>query len=73
MVDMAARVLLFQHAINNISDSTSLNDYINTDIRPKNHKILKDELMMITNSDFKNIVIDIAEARCIVNGNITAS
>jgi hypothetical protein len=73
MVNMAARVLLFQHAVNNISDTTSLKDYITTDIMPKNHKILKDELMMIANSDFKDVVIDIAEARCIVNGNVTAS
>jgi hypothetical protein len=73
MVNMAARVLLFQHAVANVSDSTPLSSYINSDIMPKNHKILKDELMMITNSDFKDIVIDIAEARCIVNGNVTAS
>ena len=73
MVNMAARVLLFQHAVANVSDSTPLSSYINSDIMPKNHKILKDELMMIANSDFKDVVIDIAEARCIVNGNVTAS
>jgi hypothetical protein len=73
MVNMAARVLLFQHAVANVSDSTPLSNYVNGDIMPKNHKILKDELIMIANSDFKDVVIDIAEARCIVNGNVTAS
>jgi hypothetical protein len=37
------------------------------------HKIFKNELMMIRKSDFKDIVPIMAEAMCIVNGNVTAS
>jgi hypothetical protein len=70
---MAARVLLYQHANANVSDSTPLSNFINEDVRPTTHRIFKDELMMIANLDFKGIVPLMAEAMCIVNGNVTAS
>jgi hypothetical protein len=73
MFNMAARVLLYQHANANVSDSTPLSNFINEDVRPATHRIFKDELMMIANSDFKGIVPLMAEAMCIVNGNVTAS
>ena len=73
MFNMAARVLLYQHANANVSDSIPLSNFINEDVRPATHRIFKDELMMIANSDFKGIVPLMAEAMCIVNGNVTAS
>lgn len=73
MFDMAARVLLYQHANVNVTDSTGFSNYINDDKRPAVHKIFKDEIMMISNPDFKGIVPIMAEAMCVVNGNVTAS
>ena len=73
MFNMAARVLLYQHANANVSDSTPLSNFINEDVRPAMHRIFKEELMMIANADFKGIVPLMAEAMCIVNGNVTAS
>ena len=73
MFDMAARVLLYQHAAANISDSRQISDFLLEDVRPDTHRIFKDEIMMISKSDFKGIVPLMAEAMCIVNGNVTAS
>lgn len=73
MFNLASRVLLYQHANANISETTSISDYINEDARPNTHRIFKDEIMMISNADFKGIVPLMAEAMCIVNGNVTAS
>ena len=73
MFDLAARVLLYQHANANISDITDIGYYINQDVRPSTHRIFKNEIMMISNPDFKDIVPLMAEAMCIVNGNVTAS
>jgi hypothetical protein len=73
MFDMAAKVLLYQHANSNISDSRPISDFLLEDARPDTHRIFKDEIMMISKADFKGIVPLMAEAMCIVNGNVTAS
>lgn len=71
--DMAARVLLYQHANANASNVEELDKFVLKQHQPKIHKIFKDEFMMISNSDFKEIVPLMAEAMCIMNGNVTAS
>jgi hypothetical protein len=73
MFEMAAKVLLYQHANANVSDSRPLSEFILEDARPDTHRIFKDEIMMISGADFKGIVPLMAEAMCIVNGNVTAS
>lgn len=72
MFEMAARVLLYQYVNDNMS-GTDVKYFLTEDARPNTHRIFKDELMMISKSDFKGIVPLMAEAMCIVNGNVTAS
>jgi hypothetical protein len=72
MFEMAARVLLYQYVNDNISEK-DVKYFLTEDVRPNTHRIFKDELMMISKADFKGIVPLMAEAMCIVNGNVTAS
>lgn len=73
MFEMAAKVLLYQHINVNVSDSRPLSEFILDDACPETHRIFKDEIMMISGADFMGIVPLMAEAMCIVNGNVTAS
>lgn len=72
MFEMAARVLLYQYVNANISGK-DVKYFLTEDARPNTHRIFKDELMMISKTDFKGIVPLMAEAMCIINGNVTAS
>ena len=72
MFEMAARVLLYQYVNANL-DGKDIKHFLIEDARPNTHRIFKDELMMISKADFKEIVPLMAEAMCIVNGNVTAS
>ena len=73
MFQLAARVLLYQHANANVSENRPISEFVLDDVRPDTHRIFKNEIMMISKKDFKDIIPLMAEAMCIVNGNVTAS